>query len=46
MCSIAGIVDFEGNAALCREAGVDIIVAGSAVYKADDPEEVIRILKS
>lgn len=33
------------NAALCREAGVDIIVAGSAVYKAADPAAVIAALK-
>ena len=45
------IIEIDGgvgasNAALCKAAGVDMIVAGSAVYKADDPEEVIRILKS
>lgn len=45
------IIEIDGgvgasNAALCKAAGVDMIVAGSAVYKADDPEEVIRILRS
>lgn len=33
-----------GNAAALREAGADIIVAGSAVFKADDPQEMIRTL--
>lgn len=33
-----------GNAAALREAGADIIVAGSAVFKVDDPQEMIRTL--
>ena len=49
--NLSVIVEIDGgvgssNAALCKESGVDMIVAGSAVYKADDPEEVIRILRS
>ncbi len=29
----------------CAEAGADVFVAGSAVYKADDPDAVVRGLK-
>lgn len=35
----------EGNAAAVAEAGVRMIVAGSAVYKSDDPARTIRILR-
>lgn len=35
-----------GNAALCKAAGVDIVVAGSAVYKAEDPASVIAAIKN
>ena len=35
----------ESNAALVREAGVRMIVAGSAVYKSDDPARTVRILR-
>lgn len=35
-----------GNIALCREAGVDVAVAGTAVFKADDPAKAIAQLKS
>ena len=33
------------NAAALYEAGADILVAGNAVFKSEDPEETIRILK-
>ena len=33
------------NAASLYEAGVDIIVAGSAVFKAQDPEAAIAAMK-
>ena len=33
------------NANLVKEAGVDVIVAGSAVFKAEDPSKVIALLK-
>ncbi len=35
----------EQNAAACREAGVTVLVAGSSVYKSDDPARTIRILQ-
>ena len=34
-----------GNAASLFEAGADVLVAGSAVFGAKDPEEAIRIMK-
>ena len=34
------------NIALCAEAGVDVAVAGTAVFKADDPAKAIEELKS
>lgn len=33
------------NAHLAKEAGVDVIVAGSAVFKAENPKEAIALLK-
>ena len=33
------------NAYLAKDAGVDVIVAGSAVFKAENPAEVIALLK-
>ena len=33
------------NAPLLVEAGTDVLVAGSTVFKANDPEEMIRVLK-
>lgn len=33
------------NAHLAKDAGVDVIVAGSAVFKAENPAEVIALLK-
>jgi ribulose-phosphate 3-epimerase len=30
----------------CAEAGADVFVAGSAVYRADDPADVVRRLRS
>ena len=35
----------ESNAAIVREAGVRMIVAGSAVYKSDDPARTVRVLR-
>lgn len=35
----------EKNAEEVRNAGVDILVAGSAVYKSDDPARTIRIIR-
>lgn len=35
----------EENAQMIRDAGVDIIVAGSAVYKSQDPKKTIQNLK-
>ena len=34
------------NIALCAKAGVDVAVAGTAVFKADDPAKAIEELKS
>jgi len=33
------------NIEMLREAGVDVVVAGSSVFGADDPAEVVRILQ-
>jgi pentose-5-phosphate-3-epimerase len=33
------------NAAALAEAGAEILVAGSAVFKADDPSEVIGSMR-
>lgn len=44
LIEIDGGVD-GSNAALIREAGVDIIVAGSAVFKAEDREKTIREIR-
>lgn len=33
------------TAHLCREAGADVLVAGTAVFKADDPEGEMRALR-
>ena len=35
----------EWNAEMIREAGANVIVAGSAVYKSDDPARTIRVLR-
>ena len=35
----------ENNIALCAGAGVDVAVAGTAVFKADNPAEAIAKLK-
>ena len=34
------------NIALCREAGVDVAVAGTAVFKAENPKQAIEELKA
>lgn len=44
------VIEMDGgikasNAALVRDAGTDIIVAGSAVFKAEDKAETIRALR-
>ena len=36
----------EANIAACAEAGVDIAVAGTAVFKAEDPAGAIKALKA
>ena len=45
MIEVDGGVNTQ-NAAALFEAGADILVAGNAVFKSDNPEETIRILKS
>jgi ribulose-phosphate 3-epimerase len=45
MIEVDGGVNTQ-NAEALYEAGADILVAGNAVFKSDDPEETIRILKS
>lgn len=35
----------ENNAKEIREAGVDILVAGSAVFRSDDPKRTIKIIR-
>lgn len=45
-----GLIEVDGgvgadNAAALREAGVDIVVAGSSVYKSDSPAEAIEALR-
>ena len=45
-----GLIEVDGgvglsNAAALREAGADIVVAGSAVLGADDPAATIRALQ-
>ena len=45
MIEVDGGVNTE-NAASLFEAGADILVAGNAVFKSEDPEETIRILKN
>lgn len=41
---VDGGVD-ENTIALCAEAGADVFVAGSAVYRADDPADMVRRLR-
>lgn len=36
----------ESNAGALKEAGVDVVVAGSSVFKAESPESVIRVLQN
>ena len=45
MIEVDGGVNTE-NAASLFEAGADILVAGNAVFKSEDPEGTIRILKN
>jgi ribulose-phosphate 3-epimerase len=42
---VDGGVD-EETIGRCAEAGADVFVAGSAVYKADDPADVVRRLRT
>ena len=44
LIEVDGGVNTE-NAHLLFEAGADVLVAGNAVFKSDDPEEIIRTLK-
>ena len=45
MIEVDGGVNTE-NAASLFEAGANVLVAGNAVFKSDDPEETIRIMKN
>ena len=45
MIEVDGGVNTE-NAASLFEAGADILVAGNAVFKSDDPEDTIHLLKN
>ena len=45
MIEVDGGVNTQ-NAAALFEAGADVLVAGNAVFKSEDPEETIRILKN
>ena len=45
MIEVDGGVNTQ-NAAALYEAGADILVAGNAVFKSEDPEGTIRIMKS
>ena len=45
LIEVDGGVNTE-NAASLFEAGADVLVAGNAVFKSDNPEETIRIIKS
>ena len=45
LIEVDGGVNTE-NAASLFEAGADILVAGNAVFKSEDPEETIRTMKS
>ena len=45
LIEVDGGVNTE-NAASLFEAGADVLVAGNAVFKSDNPEETIRIMKS
>jgi ribulose-phosphate 3-epimerase len=42
---IDGGVDFD-NAAMLKEAGADVLVAGNTVFSHPSPKEAISILKS
>ena len=35
----------DGTAPLCRQAGATVLVAGSAVFTAEDPKDMIRRLR-
>jgi len=45
LIEIDGGVDFE-NAALLKEAGADVLVAGNTVFSYPSPTEAIALLKS
>ena len=47
---LSTLIEIDGGvnpetAALCRDAGADILVAGSAVFKAPDPAEAIKAIR-
>jgi ribulose-phosphate 3-epimerase len=44
------IIEVDGgispsNSGRLTDAGADILVAGSAIFKADDPIEIVKIMK-
>ena len=45
LIEVDGGVNTE-TAPACIEAGVDWLVAGSALFRADDPTAVVRVLQS
>ena len=45
LIEVDGGVD-PNTARICVEAGADVLVAGSAVFKAEDPADMIRILRN
>ena len=45
LLQVDGGVNTE-TAPACIEAGVDWLVAGSALFRADDPAAVVRVLQS
>ena len=49
--SLDCLIEVDGGinpetARLCREAGVDVLVAGNSVFSADDPADMIRRLRA
>lgn len=44
LIEVDGGVD-ESNARVCKQAGVDIVVAGSSVFKSKNPQNTIEILR-
>ena len=44
LAEVDGGVNLE-TAGLCKEAGTDVLVAGTAVFQAEDPERAIALLR-